>query len=330
MHLFNACTTGRSYLAAAFVLLALILSSCDATKKDAEKKEEKKEKNTMPAETATPPVATSDLAGVLSLYALDEKKPDKWKLPERLSEISGIAFSPDGRLFAHGDESAVVYQIDTSSGEVVNEFNVGGGVLGGAMSGDFEDIAIVGDMFYLVQSNGTIVEFKEYRKGEGENEKQVRYQEYETPLKSKNDVEGLCYDEATNALLLLCKADPGKGVDNGMRAVYSFSLATKELDPKPRFLIPADEVMKQTGGTAFNPSAITHHPRTGTFLVLASVGNALVELSPDGKILGVVRLDGDVHPQPEGIAVSPGGRLYISDEGRGGKGRISSYAMRGR
>ena len=328
MHLFNSRTTGRSYLAVA-VVLTLFLSSCDGTKKDGEKKQEKKEKNTMPAETENHSSA-SDLTGAIGLYALDEKKPDKWKLPERLSEISGIAFSPDGRLFAHGDESAVVYQLDISSGEVVNEFNVGGGVLGGAMSGDFEDIAIVGDLFYLAKSNGTIVEFKEYRKGEGENEKQVRYQEYETPLKSKNDVEGLCYDEATNALLLLCKADPGKGIDNTMRAVYSFSLATKELDPKPRFLISADEVMKQTGGTAFNPSAITRHPRTGTFLVLASVGNALVELSPDGKILGVVRLDGDTHPQPEGIAVSPEGRLYISDEGRGGKGRISSYAMRSR
>jgi uncharacterized protein YjiK len=325
MHLFNSVDARRLYPAILFVLLSLLLAACDGTKKEAEEKHEKKEKSTMPADTDNRSTAASDITRVLSLYALDDNKPEKIKLPERLSEISGIAFSPDGRLFAHGDEKAVVYQLDTSSGDVVKQFIVGGSLLGGSMKGDFEDIAIVGDLFYLVQSNGTIVEFRE-----GENEKEVAYQEYETPLKSKNDVEGLCYDEATNALLLLCKADPGKGYDNSLRAVYSFPLATKQLDPKPRFLISADEVMKQTGGKAFNPSAITRHPRTGTFLVLASSGNALVEVSPDGKILGVVSLDGDVHPQPEGIAISPGGRLFISDEGRGGKGRISSYAMRNR
>jgi uncharacterized protein YjiK len=323
MHLFNSVKSGRSYLAILILLLSFLLAACNGTKKDAEEKPEKKEKSTMPVETEDHSAAAFDNTRALTLYALDDKKPDKIKLPERLSEISGIAFSPDGRLFAHGDESAVVYQLDTSSGEIVKQFNVGSGTLGGPMKGDFEDIAIVGDRFYLVQSNGTIVEFSE-----GENGKEVEYQEYKTELKSKNDVEGLCYDETTNALLLLCKGDPGKGVDNTMRAVYSFPLATKELDPKPRFLISADEVMKQTGGKAFNPSAITRHPRTGTFLVLASAGNALVELSPEGKILGVARLDGDVHPQPEGIAVSSGGSLFISDEGRGGKGRLSSYTMR--
>jgi uncharacterized protein YjiK len=329
MHLITSADGGRLYAAMICILLSLLFVSCDGTKKDEAEKKKDKEETTMPANTDSPPAAASDISGALGLYALDDTRSDKLKLPERLAEISGIAFSPDGRLFAHGDESAMIYQVDTSSGEVVKNFKVGGSILGGAMTGDFEDIAIVGNLFYLVQSDGVIVEFKEYREGEGENEKQVRYQEYETSLKSKNDVEGLCYDEATNALLLLCKGDPGKGYDEGMRAVYSFSLATKQLDPKPRFLISVDEVMKLTGGPAFNPSAITRHPRAGTFLVLASAGNALVELAQDGKLLGAIRLDSDVHPQPEGIAISPGGSLFISDEGRGGKGRIRSYTMRG-
>jgi hypothetical protein len=43
-------------------------------------------------------------------------------LPVALAEVSGLAYTPDGRLFAPGDEQAVVYQIDLARGRPVKRF----------------------------------------------------------------------------------------------------------------------------------------------------------------------------------------------------------------
>ena len=46
-------------------------------------------------------------------------------LPGRLDEVSGLAFTPDGRLFAHDDERAWVHEIDPATGEVGKRFMLG-------------------------------------------------------------------------------------------------------------------------------------------------------------------------------------------------------------
>ena len=71
----------------------------------------------------------------LAWYDLKEKEPESFELPKKLREISGIALAADGRLFAHGDERAAIFQLDTASGEIVKEFYLG---REGGMSGDFE------------------------------------------------------------------------------------------------------------------------------------------------------------------------------------------------
>src|SRR5690606_8221903 len=83
-------------------------------------------------------------------------------LPPALVEVSGLALSPDGRLFAHGDEQAEVLQIDVRTGARVKGFTLGSP----ALTGDFEGIAIVGERFFLVTSGATIVEFREGGDGE--------------------------------------------------------------------------------------------------------------------------------------------------------------------
>ena len=136
------------------------------------------------------------------------------KLPNILQELSGLAMTKDGRLFGHNDEKADVYQINPDNGKIVKSFSLGKKTL----KKDFEGIAIVDDLFYLVTSDGDLYKFKE-----GEDKSEVSYKKYETRLSSKNDVEGLCYDPDTETLLLACKGYPGKSYD-GKRAVYSFSL----------------------------------------------------------------------------------------------------------
>jgi uncharacterized protein YjiK len=250
-------------------------------------------------------------------------------LSKKLKELSGLAMSPDGRLFGHDDEKSVVYQINAKNGEIIKKFTLGEK----AIKRDFEGIAIANEMFYLVTSSGEIYEFKE-----GDDKSNISFDIYKTKLSSKNDVEGLCYDPATNSLLLACKGHPGKNY-KGSRAVYSFSLSDKKLKKKPRFLISIEEVNKFSESDfsqklgdfflltedSFAPSGIEKHPDTNSFLVLSFHGRKIVELSEKGDIIGVIMLDKKHHNQPEGITFTKDFSLVIGDEGGSGKAKITTY-----
>ncbi len=270
-----------------------------------------KKKKDIPAEKAI-------LVSQLSRYDLVQKHPTQFTLPKKISEASGLAMSDDGRLFAHDDERGVVYQIDYTSGKIIKQFALGR--LG--VKGDFEGIAIKEKMFYLVRSDGVIYEFPEANDGQT-----VEFKTYTTSLSAKNDVEGLEYD--TNCLLLLCKGSAGKGLRN-QKAVYSFSLKTKTLADKPRFLIPLDAVTKNSDDGQFLPSGIALHPKSRTFFIIAAHGSSIIELSRDGKILAQQSINKKVNPHPEGIAFTPDLRLILCNDGQGEAGSISLYPLRGR
>src|SRR5574339_266282 len=70
------------------------------------------------------------------------------RLPAELHEISGLAVSADGRVFAHGDEEGTIYQLDPRSGRVTKQFalaaegdtpDLGKKQRDGRVAGDFED-----------------------------------------------------------------------------------------------------------------------------------------------------------------------------------------------
>ncbi|HLF15801.1 MAG TPA: SdiA-regulated domain-containing protein [Bacteroidota bacterium] len=235
-------------------------------------------------------------------------------LPSFLREVSGIALTKDGRLFAHNDERGAVYRIDPATGKMIKQFAVGERRL----QEDLEDIAIVGDTFYLVSSKGDLFAFRE-----GRGKENVPYMAHKTGLTAKNDVEGLCYDPETGCLLLACKADPGVDLVDA-RAVYAFDLRTRKLLPRPRFLIDLKDLKKRFGLKEFMPSGIARHPATGNFFVISSVGNSLIELSPGGKVLSYTGLPKKYHEQPEGIVIDKDGRLLIANEGPR-KGTIVVY-----
>jgi uncharacterized protein YjiK len=262
-----------------------------------------------------------------SLFSLESKSTVN--LAKKLQELSGLAITTDGRLFGHDDERAVIYQIDFSKGSIIKSFSIGKKTL----KKDFEGIAIVGELFYLVTSNGEIYEFRE-----GKNKSTVPYEKYKTKLSVKNDVEGLCYDSDTESLLLACKGHPGKNYD-GNRAVYSFSLTEKKLKKKPRFLMSIEEVnslnvsdfTEKMGEffliteSGFAPSGIEKHLGRNSFFILSSQGKMIIEVSADGKIVGKILLDKKHHNQPEGITFTNDNALLISDEGGTGKAKITHY-----
>jgi len=74
--------------------------------------------------------------------------------------------------------------------------------------------------------------------------------------------------------------------------------------------------------------ALTEELGIGASLAVAGVCLTVVELSPGGRVLSALELSKDRHPQAEGIAFGPDGRLYLSDEGHGRRARLTVYAPR--
>ncbi len=257
---------------------------------------------------------------MLSHYNTADNNAHVVRLPHRVSEASGIVMTQDGRLLCHDDERGVVYQINYSTGEIVKFFSLGRF----GVTDDFEDIAVKDKLVYLIASGGTLYEFPE-----AENGRSVEFRMHRTSLSQKNDVEGLCYDASTDCLLLLCKESPGKHY-RSQRAVYAFSLRTRTLAETPRFLIPLDRVTKTSDNHEFQPSAITKHPTSGTYFIVAAHGSTIIELSSDGKILGQQSINKKLNPHPEGIAFAPDLTLILCNDGQGERGTLTLYPYQGK
>ena len=256
----------------------------------------------------------------LSHYALDAKPTSESHLGKAQREISGIAFTADGRLLAHGDEHAVVWQLDPASGKVVKQF--GFGRAGHVLKGDFEDIQVVGGRVYLVTSGGEIV-----AGSEGADGAVVSTANVSEELQGACEVEGLAWDEPTRAFLLLCKEVLSRRWKDAV-IVLGVNAETWQLEPKPRMIISEHELARVTGAKGFHGSAMVRHPRTGTYLLLAGPEHAYAEVDAAGRVLGGGKLDPKHHRQPEGIAIAPDLSLLISDEGAGKDATLSTYAWR--
>jgi len=248
------------------------------------------------------------------------KNPKQYKLSAYLKEISGLAATEDGRIFTHDDERGIVYQLNYKNGKILKRFSIANKI----PDRDFEGIAIADALYYLITSSGDIYEFNETGNGKFSKSKI-----YRTGLTVSNNIEGLCYDTSTNSLLIACKGFPGKKL-KGYRAVYSYELKGKKLIPEPRFLLPLNHLDKRYKFRNFSPSAIEYNSATGTFFILSSHVKALIEVSPEGKILNGISLSGKMHTQPEGLTFTKDMKMIISDEGRGGHSTITIYSLKER
>jgi hypothetical protein len=241
-------------------------------------------------------------------------------LPADLLEISGIAFTSEERVLAHGDENALIWDFDPRARQLRGRFGLVGA--GGILRGDFEDIAVVGERVFLVTSNAVIYEGKivpEGRTSEGRRRTKG--------LGGGCEVEGMNWDQSTKSLLLLCKTTRSKQWKDQV-VIVAVSAEDWQFEPEPRLMIPESQLEKVTGEKRFNGSAIVRHPRTGTYLLVAGPQRAYAEVSVSGEVLGGGVLERSRHPQPEGLAIGPDLTLLVSDEGTSGQPSITGYAFR--
>lgn len=300
-----------------FVVIFTVFSVFGCSNKKQGKEKDIKEKSTIEKEQNNRENLPEG-KGSLSDYDISSDSPKRVNLPSELLEVSGITFTDDNRLFAHGDEDGDIFEIDPVNGKIIKKFHLGSLLV---VKGDFEDITYVNGKFYLIESNGKLYEFTE-----GNNGEFVKYQTYKTFLTAKNDVEGLCYDNETNSLLLACKESAGKEFGND-KTVYSFALDNLELEQAPRFIISFKDIKNNTVEGKFNPSGIARNPVSGTFYIIAARGNTILEISKNGEILDQADLPEKVHIQAEGIAFKSDGTLYISNEGKNKQGYFIEYKI---
>ena len=227
----------------------------------------------------------------------------RWILPESLEEISGLALSADGRLFAHGDEVGDVFELNYRSGVLVKQFSLGRT----PVLEDFEGITIAGDRMYLLVSNGKIYEFKE-----GNNGARVDYVIHDTRLGHECEFEGITFDPGLNALLLACKNVRAREYRDDL-VIYAWKLPDGGGTGSPQIVVPLKEIMAASKLKSFHASDMTRDPLSGNYVLTAAQENGLLTITPEGKVVSARQLPGSMQ-HTEGVAITPDSLLILSDE----------------
>ncbi|NJB85755.1 uncharacterized protein YjiK [Lewinella marina] len=241
------------------------------------------------------------------------------KLPSELNEISGLCagFNPN-ELFAIQDEEGELFLVNSVSGKTINRVRFD-------KNRDYEGITRRDREIYVLETDGDIHQFT-YQ----DSLSDIPATKLETDFSYRNDTEGICYDPVTNSLLIVPKEQElNPAADNeSRRGIYTFDLATKRLNPQPTYYIDQLQVGQIVFGSnreyIIKPSGIAVDPFTNDIFVISSVGNILVVIDRDSQIKHVELLEKATFTQPEGITFSETGELYISSEGRGGRGIVAT------
>lgn len=248
-------------------------------------------------------------------------------LKSQLNEISGISFVNSDVLACVNDEKGVIYLFDIKKGSVVNSFNFHD-------DADFEDIQVVGDKIYVLESDGDIFCIENF-----DNSISIDVKKEKTPLGKDNNCEGLTYSPSWNSLLIACKGEASIRKKNDFdkyKAVYRYIIDSDKLLESPVMLINKDNLVDESnlsrksaateklkmlnmikGKRSFQPSAIAIHPISGNVYLLSSNDQILAVYSDMGKLLDVEYLNTKLFTQPEGMCFSKEGKLYIANEANG-------------
>ena len=251
------------------------------------------------------------------------------ELPPELNEISGITFLNDSVLVAIQDEEGILYYYNLPQNRIIKKQTFAG-------SGDYEDLVKVGKDMYVITSEGILSQIKNFESTNPILKTIV------TPFTKKNDIEGMTYDSKKQKLLIAPK-EHGLDQNKTVKQIYGFDLRTMEFQVEPVYSIRLEEIESQFQGDAleesskkflkaignqnmnkvFRSSAITIKESTGEIFVLSSLNGLILILNPSGILSKIIQFSGAEYKQPEGIAFSPDGKLYISNEGgKSGIGNI--------
>lgn len=234
----------------------------------------------------------------------DLTKPEKFNMPSSLLEISGIAF--------YNGDSKVVYSIQDEDGklfkqnwDVKKQTNTKF-----APKGDFEDLAILHEMVFVLKSNGSVYSFPlaDTAQQESSNVKEYKH------LLPKGEYEGMYADQVSGDVYFLCKnCEVDRKTKKITGYVFNHPSTQDTLISKPGFVIDLSKVSEVKAG--LRPSALTRNPKTGEWYILSSVQKLLVIADSNWKVTATHKLNSSIYNQPEGIAFDNQLNLFISNEG---------------
>lgn len=136
------------------------------------------------------PTAAPEKAG----YDLD--KPSRAEMKKKLKEISGIHYVKDELFAAIQDESGKIFLVNFSNSEIEEELSFAG-------KGDYEDITLDNNYYYVLESTGKI-----YRVPRAGDLSQVKV--FEISIKKHAEFESIYLDQSGENLIMICKNCPGK------------------------------------------------------------------------------------------------------------------------
>ena len=236
------------------------------------------------------------------------------KLPSELKEISGMAYySKDNSLFAESDEKGCLYKIFLNKPNDIRKWKF-------SHKRDYEDVVLVDSVFYMLCNNGDIVALRFI-------DDSLTAREYTFPKQGKNEFESLYYDDTLKKLVLICKECEG----DDKAVVGAYSLDLQQYMYNKAFAIDVQSLDAMIGPVTkrIKPSAATINPVTGQLYILSSINKLLIVASRNGVIDQVYSLNPSIFNQPEGIAFTPNGNLFISNEATEGRAAtIMFYKLR--
>ena len=240
-----------------------------------------------------------------------------WVLPDVLREVSGVALTRDGRILAHNDERSRVFVIDPLKGVIMKQFSVGKK----GMTADFEAIAVSGDEFFLLTSNGDVYQFRE-----GDDDAEVPFTKHATSLGKECEFESLEIEPGTGAFIMPCKVIDKKSERDRIR-IYRW-LAQAGGAPQVSVVdIPFQDAIGANDWKDVNPSDIAIDPKSGNYVLVAGPQKALLEITPAGQVVQSIPAPGKPQ-QPEGVAITSDGLLVVGDEGVSRPATITIYPWR--
>jgi uncharacterized protein YjiK len=237
-----------------------------------------------------------------------ENPTEKYDLPDKLKEISGLSYYKENQLVCVNDEQGKIFIYEIKEKRIIDKIPFG-------KDGDYEGVEVVGDEVFVLNSNGKL---KGFKIGVA-FEREIDCSEPEVI-----EYEGLGYDTKSKYLLLVAK-ERTKDMDD-KKMIYAYDFDRKVLFK--HIAIPKEQVKDEANGTQFKPSGIAVHPITGQTFIIASDGKKLLVLSEKGQKEALISLNPKTYRQPEGICFSPDGDLFISSEGKDGDGYILRFVSK--
>tara|TARA_B100000678_G_scaffold164615_1_gene137448 strand:- start:66 stop:911 length:846 start_codon:yes stop_codon:yes gene_type:complete len=232
---------------------------------------------------------------------------NRWELPEILEEVSGISWIGNNKIACIQDEDGTIFIYNLKTSQLENKIDF-------ANKGDYEDIVVFENDAYVLRSDGILFRVENYLTS-------PTVTEYSTFNDDSRNVEGLTLDKNYNRLLLAVKDEKHK--EKAFKGIYAFDLVTKKFQFLPKYKIDMkDEIFKNLAvkktHKLMRPSALTFTNNAEEIYYLDGAQPKFLISDNEGNLKKLYQLNEEEFNQPEGITISPGNRIFISNEGKKG------------